>query len=67
MENQIEVLRNCVIQLCVIDDNNQRHRSVFTPDMNISDIQDIEVKEVAQTTWTEQVIADYKASIIVLD
>lgn len=70
--NKIEVLENGAIQLRqqeVLELANGEtrdggyHRVVYTPDMDINSIECERCKAVASTVWTEEVVADYKASI----
>ena len=70
--NKSEVLENGTIQLRQIEmlelaNGETReggyHRVVYTPDMDIADIECDRCKALATALWTPEVVAEYKASL----
>ena len=63
----LTVSKSKIINVLVIDSEGFKHRKFYTPDTNIENILEEEVKLKALESWTKEVIEDYKNSNSFLD
>lgn len=61
---KIEILNNKTLQVRFLKDDNSYHREIYTPDMDINKIEYEEIKQKAQELWTDEVVQEYKDSLI---
>ena len=63
--NKIEILPNKTLQIRFLTYLNNYSRKVYTPDMDINKIEYEEIKQKAQELWTDEVIQQYKDSLLI--